>query len=175
MEGRANRVEPSDAVPLQTPNLVLAPKTRSEVEEMIATMTPDERVQLSPEWLACFRASAEIDPWVHGFSALLRETDAVVGTGGFKGPPVGGVVEIAYGVVVPHRGKGYATEIAAALVDYAFAFREVEVVRAHTLPDADASKRILAKCGFEHTGEVVDPDDGLVWRFEKRRRNGITR
>jgi hypothetical protein len=27
----------------------------------------------------------------------------------------------------------------------------------------------LAKCGFEHVGEVVDPEDGLVWKFEKQR------
>jgi len=28
---------------------------------------------------------------------------------------------------------------------------------------------VLEKCGFTHVGEVVDPEDGLVWRFEKRR------
>jgi hypothetical protein len=25
---------------------------------------------------------------------------------------------------------------------------------------------VLLKSGFEKTGEVVDPEDGLVWRFE---------
>jgi RimJ/RimL family protein N-acetyltransferase len=78
-------------------------------------------------------------------------------------------VEIAYGVVADSRGRGFATEIAAALVSYALASAAVDIVRAHTLPEAKASQRVLAKCGFQHVGEVVDPEDGLVWRFERRR------
>ena len=31
-----------------------------------------------------------------------------------------------------------------------------------------ASTRVLTKCGFSRIGEVIDPDDGLVWRWEKR-------
>jgi hypothetical protein len=26
---------------------------------------------------------------------------------------------------------------------------------------------VLDQCGFWHRGEVVDPEDGLVWRWEK--------
>jgi hypothetical protein len=26
---------------------------------------------------------------------------------------------------------------------------------------------VLAKSGFQQLGEVVDPDDGLVWRWER--------
>jgi len=53
------------------------------------------------------------------------------------------------------------------LVSYAFSNSKVRVVRAHTLAEANASTRVLAKCGFQRIGEVVDPDDGLVWRWEK--------
>ena len=86
-----------------------------------------------------------------------------------QGPPpsADGVVEIAYGVASEHQGNGYATEAAQALVAYTFTFGEVRVVRAHTLPESGASKQVLAKCGFRHVGEVIDPEDGLVWRFEK--------
>jgi RimJ/RimL family protein N-acetyltransferase len=76
------------------------------------------------------------------------------------------VVEIAYGIAPEEQGKGYATEAAKALVELARTFPEVRVIRAHTLPDGAASKRVLEKCGFQHTGEVIDPEDGLVWRFE---------
>jgi RimJ/RimL family protein N-acetyltransferase len=31
----------------------------------------------------------------------------------------------------------------------------------------NASARVLAKCGFRRVGEVIDPEDGLVWRWEK--------
>ncbi len=38
---------------------------------------------------------------------------------------------------------------------------------AHTCPEPNASTRVLTKCGFRRVGEVMDPDDGLVWRWEK--------
>ena len=136
---------------------------------MIDAMSPESKAQLSADWLALFEQAIAPDPWVHGFVVRHRETGVVVGQGGFKGPPSDGVVEIAYGTASEHRGKGYATETAAALVEYAFACVDVRLVTAHTLPDNGASKRVLMKCGFEYVGDVVDPEDGLVWRFEKHR------
>ena len=78
------------------------------------------------------------------------------------------MVEIAYAVDAGHRGKGYATEAAAALGSFAFASGQVQIARAHTLPEPNASTRVLAKCRFQRVGEVTDPEDGLVWRWEKR-------
>jgi len=149
--------------------LELVLRTPEQVRAMIDAMAPDQRAQLSAEWLALFTQAATTDPWVHGFVARDVETGEVVGQGGFKGPPRGGVVEIAYGTNPDHRGNGYATETAAALVEYAFSREDVRIVIAHTLPDNVASQRVLAKCGFERIGEVVDPEDGVVWRFEKHR------
>ena len=76
-------------------------------------------------------------------------------------------MEIAYGIAPEHQGKGYATEAAEALTAYAFGSGQVRVVRAHTLPESNASGRVLTKCGFRNIGEVIDPEDGLVWRWEK--------
>ncbi len=152
---------------LTTRRLRLVLQTREEVEQMIAAMPEADRAQVSPDWLARMRASTVADPWVYGFRVLLRDAGVVVGSGGFKGPPVDGVVEIAYSTDSAHTGKGYATEVAQALFDYATSRSEVRLVRAHTLPDGSASKRILAKCGFRYVGEVIDPEDGPVSRFEK--------
>ena len=77
------------------------------------------------------------------------------------------MVEIAYGIVPGFQGRGYATQAALALVGFAFRTGRVRLVRAHTLPVPNASTRVLAKCGFKRTGEVVDPEDGLVWRWER--------
>ncbi|MCM3881535.1 MAG: GNAT family N-acetyltransferase [Vicinamibacterales bacterium] len=152
---------------LQTKSLTLALQTLEEVRAMIAAMDPSTRKELSADWLARLEKVTAADPWVLGFSLRHRQSGVSVGTCGFKGPPsTDGGVEIAYGIAPEHQGKGYATEAAQALVTYAFTFDEVRVVRAHTLPGSDASKRVLAKCGFRHVGEVIDPEDGLVWRFE---------
>jgi ribosomal-protein-alanine N-acetyltransferase len=122
---------------------------------------------VSPAWLAALRASSAADPWTHGFAVVHREIRSVIGIVGFKGPPgEAGVVEIAYGIVPAFQGRGYATEAAAAGVAFAFADARVRLVRAHTLPTRNASTRVLAKCGFAHVGQVEDPEDGLVWRWE---------
>jgi ribosomal-protein-alanine N-acetyltransferase len=153
---------------LETKNLRLVLQTRDDVRASVEQMQPHEKAQLSAAWLALLEASTPADPWIHGFLLRHRASDIVVGSCGFKGPPVDGAVEIAYGVASEHQGKGYATEAAQALTNYAFSNPLVRVVRAHTLPQANASTRVLAKCGFRHIGEVMDPEDGLVWRWEKR-------
>jgi RimJ/RimL family protein N-acetyltransferase len=111
-----------------------------------------------------------MDPWIHGFVLLHQTSNSAIGKCGFKGPPdADGTVEIAYGIAPEHQGKGYATEAAAALVNYAFSHKQVRKVRAHTLPEPNASTHVLTKCGFQRIGEVIDPDDGPVWRWEKTR------
>jgi RimJ/RimL family protein N-acetyltransferase len=153
---------------IQTKSLKLVAQTREEVRAWLEQMQPHERAEVSAGWLALLDGSGSIDPWIHGFVLVHRATGSVIGKCGFKGPPgADGMVEIAYGVAPEHQGKGYATEAAEALVNYAFGSGQVRVVRAHTLPEPNASTRVLTKCGFRRVGEVIDPDDGLVWRWEK--------
>lgn len=84
----------------------------------------------------------------------------------FKGPPDDdGITEIAYAIDEPSRGQGFAREAAAALVSYAMD-NGARGVRAHTLPTRNPSTSVLTACGFTKLGEVIDPEDGLVWRWE---------
>jgi RimJ/RimL family protein N-acetyltransferase len=124
---------------------------------------------VSPEWIASLRrsADADADPWQHGYFVVHREQRLVIGSAGFKGPPDGnGAVEIAYGIVPSFQGQGYATEAARALLEVALAADGVRSILAHTLPEPNASTRVLLRCGFRHVGTVVDPEDGPVWRWE---------
>lgn len=169
---------------IETKNLKLVPHAPEHLRALI--QGPDSNAQrvgsqpaeglrdfmvskdVSPDWLAQLESSTVADPWTHGFGLLHAASGTVIGMGSFKGPPgADGVVEIAYGVVPAYRGKGYATEAAQALVAYAFASGRVRTIRAHTLPETNVLTRVLAKCGFRRVGEVIDPEDGLVWRWEK--------
>jgi putative acetyltransferase len=124
--------------------------------------------EVSPAWLARLRASTEPDPWTYGFAVVLRASGAKIGDAGFKGPPdETGMVEIAYRIDPEHQGRGYATEAAQGLVAFAFRDHRVRFVWAHTLPTNNASTRVLEKSEFRKVGEVVDPEDGLVWRWER--------
>jgi len=155
---------------LHTENLTLMLQSREETLASIEAMDPSDRAEVSPEWLMRVKATSEANPWIHGFAAVHRLSGTVVGGCGYKGPPdQNGVVEIAYGVDPENRGKGYATEMARMLVTFAFTTGDVRLVRAHTRPQNDASSRVLRKCGFELVGEVIDPEDGLVWRWELHR------
>jgi ribosomal-protein-alanine N-acetyltransferase len=108
------------------------------------------------------------DIWLHGFGIVLVDDQIVIGLCGYKGPPdKDGAVEIAYGVAPSYQGKGYATQAALELVSRAFSSSQVRLVRAHTLPAHNSSTRVLSKCGFAWRGQVIDPEDGPVWRWER--------
>lgn len=154
---------------IPTDHLTLVLKTPEETLASVAAMSDTDRAEVSPEWLARVRAAKTADPWIHGFSMVHRASGRVIGSCGYKAPPgADAVVEIAYGVDPDHQGRGYATEAARALANFAFASGSVRCVCAHTRPENGASTRVLTKCGFTPIGEVMDPEDGLVWRWELR-------
>lgn len=170
---------------LETPRLTLLPSSPQHILTLIDEPERFEDVagmqvaegfreflvsdDVSPEWLAALRAASVPDPWRYGFFVVLRGSRLVIGSAGFKGPPDSdGTVEIAYGIVPSFEGQGYATEAATALVDYATVTAHARRIVAHTLPESNASTRVLEKCGFHHVGTVVDPDDGPVWQWERR-------
>jgi [ribosomal protein S5]-alanine N-acetyltransferase len=97
---------------------------------------------------------------------VLRSENMLVGSCGYKGDPVNGMVEIGYEVAEDYRGKGFATEIAAALVNHAMKKDEINRVQAHTLAAENESGSILKRCGMQKMEEIDDPDDGKIWRWE---------
>ncbi len=155
---------------IETENLRLTVREPAEVLSWIDALPASDKAEISADWLARVRAATSADPYICGFVMVHRTSGAVIGNCGYKSPPdPDGIVEIAYGVDPEHQGRGHATESAQAMVKYAFASGCVRIVRAHTLPEQNASTRVLTKCGFEYVGEVIDPDDGLVWRWERHR------
>lgn len=105
-------------------------------------------------------------PWV-GY--LAERNGTFVGTCAYKSPPGAEGVEIAYYTFAEFEGQGIATAMAAQLVE--IATREgISPVRAQTLPELNASCRILAKLGFVNVGSVMHPDDGEVWEWHRETR-----
>ena len=117
---------------------------------------------------AAFLARAGGQTRWSSFLAVDAGSRVVIGTCSFKGPPdADGAVEIAYFTLPVYEGRGYATAMAGLLTARAAAPPAARTVRAHTLPQPNASARILQKLGFVHLGRVVDPEDGPVWRWER--------
>ena len=102
-----------------------------------------------------------------GYFVVDQATREVVGSCAFKTAPSDeGDVEIAYFTYPSFEGRGFATEMARKLVQLACGSTRVRRVIAHTLPQTSASTRVLEKVGMTFVGEVMDPEDGRVWRWQ---------
>jgi RimJ/RimL family protein N-acetyltransferase len=122
------------------------------------------------------RAVPERAPWIS--RAIVERASAVmVGRMGFHDRPGAadleswcprgdgpGAVEIGYAVFAPYRGRGYASEAAAALIDWATR-RGIPQVVASVSPTNAASLRVIARLGFVRVGERMDERDGLEHVF----------
>jgi [ribosomal protein S5]-alanine N-acetyltransferase len=93
---------------------------------------------------------ADTAGWV--WVVIEQGTTAMVGDIGFHSP-VRRVasVEIGYVIFPAARGRGYATEAAAALIAWAFSRPGVERVTAQIAPDNTASLRVARKLGLRET------------------------
>jgi ribosomal-protein-alanine N-acetyltransferase len=105
-------------------------------------------------------------PWIGYY---VRMNDNLVGSCGFKGGPVDGKVEIAYGTFPSFQGQGIGTEICRELVRLASVSDPAVRIMARTLMEENYSAKILRKNGFVLLGAVEDIDDGEVWEWEYTR------
>jgi ribosomal-protein-alanine N-acetyltransferase len=113
-----------------------------------------------PRTRAALAAAPEGTPWGPRLF-LSGEPPELVGWGGFKGPPQAGAVELGYEIAEARCRRGLATAAVRAMVEEALAHESVRAVIAHTLPERNASNRVLEKAGFQFEREVRG-----VWRFE---------
>ena len=90
------------------------------------------------EWLLLFPDGEEPLGWVS-----LRIADTNRST-----------AEIGYSIVLAHRGRGFATEAVAALVDEGFRRAQVRRIRAYCLPENLASRAVLRRNGFADDGKL---------------------
>jgi RimJ/RimL family protein N-acetyltransferase len=123
-----------------------------------------------------FLATAELytrvgfeEPWI-GYLALTDETP--VGTCGYKAKPQNGRVEIAYFTFPEFEGRGYASAMATRLVAIAQEHESSVVVAAQTLPERNASHRVLEKLGFRYVDTIDHLEDGTVWEWQLNNETG---
>jgi ribosomal-protein-alanine N-acetyltransferase len=86
-----------------------------------------------------------------------RSNGAVVGRGGLHPAIVEGEQEVAlaYALFPEAWGRGLATEMACAVVGWAFEVRNAPELTCFTLPTNVASRRVMEKAGFRYDRPVV--------------------
>jgi RimJ/RimL family protein N-acetyltransferase len=131
------------------------PYTLTHAEAFIAASSTDEGGQ-------AFLAFANVE----GVCTLI-------GCAGFG--MAEGVPELGYWVGEPYRGKGFATELARAMVDHVFETTNAEKINVCCRVTNTASRRVVEKCGFQWSGCGLASSIGLkgsvpVDRFRLERR-----
>ena len=102
-----------------------------------------------------------------GYLAIDNETRIIIGTCAFKGAPCEmKEVEVACFTFPKFEGKGYGTEMIKQLIEIAKSNGKINAVTAHTQTEKNAQTKILENCGMVCKGEIHDPEDGLVWKWE---------
>jgi ribosomal-protein-alanine N-acetyltransferase len=148
---------------------------RSEAEELLAARLPngwpaDGERRLFRLRLDHIRSDAAAQPWLLR-ALVLRRGREMIGHAGFHGPPgahglPSSAVEVGYTVFEPFRGRGYATEAAVALLEWAEE-QGISHFVASVAPVNEPSLAIVRKLGFVRTGEHWDEEDGLEHVFER--------
>jgi [ribosomal protein S5]-alanine N-acetyltransferase len=110
-----------------------------------------------------FKKIGYAPPWIGYF---VEQDGQLVGNAAFKGRPVNGQVEIAYGTMEQYRNQGIGRQICKELVELSLKTDASVRITARTLPENNFSTRILKKNNFAFTGMVDDPEDGEVWEWE---------
>jgi len=101
-------------------------------------------------------------PWSLRAVVLREPKRVMVGYANFHGPPgvndlgVAGAAETGYTIFTAHRGNGFATEVAQAMMDWAAREHGVRHFISGVTPDNAPSLRVNDKLGFVRTGDIVD-------------------
>ncbi|TSA10300.1 MAG: N-acetyltransferase [Betaproteobacteria bacterium] len=112
--------------------------------------------------------------WNSFFLFVIEQPTRAIGSGGFRGSPRAGRVEIGYNVAAKFQRQGVATAAVLMLIDRAFASAEVGEVFAETSIANAASRRVVEKAGFLRVGPRMSAEDGEMdqWLYTRREIRG---
>jgi ribosomal-protein-alanine N-acetyltransferase len=167
-----------DLVPMSAAFIdALLEDRRDEAAELLGAAMPDDWPDEHDERVRRYRREQmrrdpETARWLVRAIVLPEPARPMIGHAGFHGAPGAngprkpGALEIGYTVFPPHRGRGFATEAAVALMDWARTDRGIHHFIASVSPTNEPSLAIVRKLGFVQTGDQWDDEDGLELVFE---------
>ena len=124
------------------------------------TWPPDNLRDVLGYIYGLYKEHPEWEGWLTWYAVRIdNDYPILCGSIGFKGPPnKQGIVEIGYSVLPEFQGQGIATEMVAAIVQWAKQQPQVKRIEAETNTDNEASVRVLEKNKFTYSGAAVEPN-----------------
>jgi [ribosomal protein S5]-alanine N-acetyltransferase len=139
--------------------LIPIKETFEENEEFIDHPLCQDILPMSVDY---YKKIGYVAPWIGYFA---QHNGKLVGSAGFKGAPVNGKIEIAYGTFEEFQNQGMGTEICKQLVEISLQTDPSVKITARTLENDSYSAKILINNHFTAVGTVIDPEDGEVWEW----------
>jgi [ribosomal protein S5]-alanine N-acetyltransferase len=128
---------------------VLSDRARSAIRTKIAKMTRTDETK---------------HPWQTYWLVVVRDDSFGAGLAGFKGyPDRSAATEIGYGIDPAYQNKGYMSEAAQALMDWALGHPFCKRVTATTVENP-ASRHLLEKLGAHL---VTEDEASTSWEFTR--------
>ena len=151
---------------IETERLILRPFNCDDLDIIVKLYSDEEIMEYMPlpvldeetaqKLLNRFAAGWKDTPQIHYEMAVVRrETNEKIGRAEITRNVSEESAMIGWMLVKSAWGKGYATEIAKALIEYCF--RELEVHRVYALchPDNTASWKVMEKCGMHREAHYI--------------------
>ena len=153
---------------LETQRLVIRPYVESDLMECfwlmqddalftflgMSVMPLDEYEKLFRWLMKSYNVGFDGD-FKYSFNVTLKETGKHIGWVGIGGADFDhSVKEIYWLIGIEYQNKGYASEAAAALLEYGFCTIGLEEIVAFCKPENIASMKVMQKIGFKYQGIV---------------------
>ncbi|WP_163270828.1 GNAT family N-acetyltransferase [Chelativorans alearense] len=145
---------------LVTERLVLRPPHEDDIPEL-AELANNRRVAEMLSRMPYPYSEADARAFVRGsrsrersgchYAVALADSGAFIGCAGLDTRQYG--LELGYWFGEPYWGRGYATEVAHALVDLAFRATDVDRLHVSCRVINSASRRVIHKCGFQYVSQ----------------------
>jgi len=162
------KTENLNLIPCELMHIETFLRNKKELETVLQVSVPDSW-PIFPELFQYWYEPLKLDSSLIGWTMwlVLHPKDrTLIGEGGFEGKPdTAGNVKIGYAIIPEYRRRGFASEVAQNLIDWAFLHPEVTAVLAEALPDDYGSINVLKKVGMKLT---VTTDKVLRWRLTRK-------
>ena len=153
---------------LRTARLTVRPMTLADADDLASRRSDPETahfqgwevpyplesaVELIEEMIA--RGAPALGGWTQ-FACARHEDGVIVGDVALHLDEEGHNGEIGFTLHIWARGQGYATEAAAAILNYGFTVWDLHRCEASIDPRNAASRRVLEHLGFRHEGTMIE-------------------
>ena len=164
---------------LQTNRLILREMNHNDFDALYRVLGDSDIMRHYPHTFDESRVRFWIDRnieryRVFGFglwAVTLRETGEMIGDCGLTMQNVNGFIrpEIGYHIARVHQRKGYASEAARAVLDFAFSETPFRVICSYMKKDNIASSATARSIGMSFESEFTDKEGELceVWSIDK--------